>query len=189
MKSLALTLLLLPGAAAPSAGAHVLIEAETFQQHGGWTLDPQFLESMGSPYLLAHGLGRPVLDAKTTVLIPQSGDYRVWVRTMDWVPSHHPGRFQVLIDGQPLEDGKGNPAQFGNQGPGWLWQDGGHLSLAEGPVQLALRDLTGFDGRCDAVYLTTDLDVRPPNQAGPAMTSWRRELRGFPRTPSSAGQF
>ena len=30
------------------------------QDHGGWKLDTQFIETMGSPYLLAHGLGQPV---------------------------------------------------------------------------------------------------------------------------------
>ena len=36
---------------------HMLIEAESFDQAGGWVLDTQFIEIMGSPYLLAHGLG------------------------------------------------------------------------------------------------------------------------------------
>ena len=38
----------------------VLVEAESFSDHGGWKLDTQFIDEMGSPYLLAHGLGRPV---------------------------------------------------------------------------------------------------------------------------------
>lgn len=28
--------------------------------------DTQFMDQMGSPYLLAHGLGKPVADAKTS---------------------------------------------------------------------------------------------------------------------------
>jgi len=35
----------------------ILIEAEEFDDFGGWTLDSQFETEMGSPYLLAHGLG------------------------------------------------------------------------------------------------------------------------------------
>jgi hypothetical protein len=35
----------------------ILIEAESFTGKGGWVVDPQFVEQMGSPYLLAHGLG------------------------------------------------------------------------------------------------------------------------------------
>ena len=38
----------------------MLVEAEAFEDLGGWTLDTQFTFEMGSPYLLAHGLGRPV---------------------------------------------------------------------------------------------------------------------------------
>ena len=43
----------------------VLIEAESFSNTGGWVVDPQFVEQMGSPYHLAHGLGKPVADAVT----------------------------------------------------------------------------------------------------------------------------
>ena len=34
----------------------VLIEAEQFDDWGGWKLDQQFAHSMGSSYLLAHGM-------------------------------------------------------------------------------------------------------------------------------------
>ena len=57
----------------------VLVEAESFEAFGGWKLDTQFIENMGSPYLLAHGLGQPVKDAKTTVTFPEIGEYRVCV--------------------------------------------------------------------------------------------------------------
>ena len=63
----------------------VLVEAESFADHGGWVLDTQFITTMGSPYLLAHGLGRPVQDAVTQVAFPSAGTYRVFVRTKDWV--------------------------------------------------------------------------------------------------------
>jgi hypothetical protein len=41
----------------------LLVEAEGFEEHGGWLLDTQFAELMGSPFLLAHGLGEAVKDA------------------------------------------------------------------------------------------------------------------------------
>ncbi len=89
-----------------AAGVHagtVLVEAESFADLGGWVLDQQFIPEMGSPYLLAHGLGEPVADAKTTVALPAAGEYRVFVRTVDWVAKFgrtgSPGRFQVLVDG------------------------------------------------------------------------------------------
>ena len=100
--------------------AEVLVEAEAFADRGGWVLDPQFMDQMGSPYLLAHGLGKPVANAKTEAEFPAPGSYRLWVRTMDWVPSHHPGRFKVVVAGTEIA------ATFGEQGEGWVWQDGRH---------------------------------------------------------------
>ena len=64
--------------------ATVLVEAEAFNVHGGWTLDAQHMGVMGSPYLLAHGLGDPVENAATEFFASESGDYDVYVRTRNW---------------------------------------------------------------------------------------------------------
>ncbi|KAH9232978.1 hypothetical protein K456DRAFT_1762469 [Colletotrichum gloeosporioides 23] len=79
----------------PQSG--ILLEAEDFHDYGGWILDSQFDSEMGSPYLLAHGNGKPVADA-TTVLSTEKGHYHVWVRAKDWVPGHHPGQFTLTIN-------------------------------------------------------------------------------------------
>ena len=83
-----------------SSADPILIEAESFSNHGGWKLDTQFIEIMGSPYLMAHGLGRPVENASTTVTIPEAGAWHLWVRTKDWVApwgaEGSPGKFQLL---------------------------------------------------------------------------------------------
>ena len=50
----------------------ILIEAESFDLKGGWLVDPQFVEQMGSSYLLAHGLGKPVSDAQTSFKIEKN---------------------------------------------------------------------------------------------------------------------
>ncbi|HYW80365.1 MAG TPA: NADH-dependent oxidoreductase, partial [Thermoguttaceae bacterium] len=75
----------------------ILVESESFAHYGGWVDDSQFMDEMGSPFLLAHGLGRPVADAVTTVEFPAAGEYRVWVRTRDWVAPWNaagaPGKF------------------------------------------------------------------------------------------------
>ena len=62
----------------------ILIEAESFRDLGGWVIDQQFMDFMGSPFLLAHGMGIPVKDATTKVIFPDTGVYKVWVRTRDW---------------------------------------------------------------------------------------------------------
>ena len=40
------------------------IDAEDFDDYGGWQMDNQFVHLMGSPYLMATGVGKPVEDAK-----------------------------------------------------------------------------------------------------------------------------
>jgi hypothetical protein len=151
------TLLLLAFAIASAyAEGVVWVEAEQFDHYGGWVNDTQFIDQMGSPYLLANGIGTPAEDAKTTVSVPAAGAYRLWVRTKDWMPEHHPGQFQVLLGDRVVEP------TFGRSGrPGWRWEDGGVHELA-GEVEVRLHDLSGYYGRCDAILLTTDLDYRPP---------------------------
>lgn len=145
----------LPGVSASGANT-VWIETERFGDHGGWTNDAQFIDQMGSPYLLAVGLGTPVEDAVATVTLPRSGSYRLWARTKDWMPEHHPGRFQILLDGKPTKP------TFGESGEsGWQWEDGGVHPLGD-KVELRLHDLTGYYGRCDAIVLTDKLDWTPP---------------------------
>jgi hypothetical protein len=163
----------------PTRAEGVLVEAESFAEHGGWSLDTQFIRNMGSPYLLAHGLGKPVQNARTEVELPATGEYRVYVRTKDWVArwgaSGQPGRFQLLVDGQPLEQ------TLGTEGADWHWQLAGSFRAADRKVKVELADLTGFDGRCDALYFTQG-DQPPPNSSG-ILPEWRRERLGLPASP------
>lgn len=146
----------------PASATTVLVETESFADHGGWGLDTRFITEMGSPYLIAHGLGKPVADATTKVAIPAAGTYRVFVRTKDWVARRNapgtPGTFQVLVNGKALSE------TFGTKGAAWGWHDGGTVTLPAGEATVALHDLTGFDGRCDCIVLTTD-SAPPPNDS------------------------
>ena len=162
--------------------AEILVEAESFPELGGWKLDTQFITEMGSPYLLAHGLGSPVKDATTTLQVKEAGTYRLFVRTKDWVARWkapgQPGRFQVLING------KAAPNTFGTEGANWHWQDGGKVTLPADEVTLALHDLTGFNGRCDALYFTTgeepptnDSAILPTVRVGENWTGCRSHLK------------
>ena len=54
----------------------LFIECESFEDKGGWVVDPQFVEQVGSPYLMAHGMGVPVENASTTVEFPSAGTYQ-----------------------------------------------------------------------------------------------------------------
>ena len=163
----------------------VLVETESFPEKGGWVVDQQFMDQMGSPYLLAHGLGEPVPDASGEVELPEAGTYRVWVRTRDWVAPWNapgaPGRFQLLIDGKPLK------ATFGTEGDPWHWQDGGKVTVGKS-AEIVLHDLTGFDGRCDAILFCKDLSFQPPDD-GEELAGMRSKLLGWDREPQNAGEF
>ncbi|MCL2743406.1 MAG: FAD-dependent oxidoreductase [Planctomycetaceae bacterium] len=140
----------------------VWLEAEGFQELGGWVIDQQSFNQMGSAYIMAHGMGVPVADATTECEIPEKGFWNVWVRTRDWTAPWKrgtpAGRFQLIIGGKTL------PTALGNNGAEWAWQRAGTIELEKGTTAAALHDLTGFNGRCDAIYLTTDADAVPTNE-------------------------
>ncbi len=147
----------------------ILIEAESFNDLGGWVIDQQSMDQMGSPFLLAHGLGVPVPEASTEVQFPQTGVYHVWVRTRDWagpwkqpdIPEAlrakgYPGKFQIRIADTTLKP------IFGTENADWHWQDGGSVEISSQKVRVSLVDLTGFDGRCDAILFCKDASFLPP---------------------------
>jgi hypothetical protein len=188
MKSLASHLAVVSGMALlawPSlAATNLLVEAEGFAVKGGWVVDPQFVQQMGSPFLLAHGGGKPVADASTSVAFPEPGPYRVWVRTRNWVApdTDAPGQFKLRVDGVELAP------VFGTQSGTWQWQDGGTVQVAGTNVQVALHDLTGFDGRCDAIAFIKGSDVPPPDD-GPSLAAWRASVSGEPTDPPQTNSF
>lgn len=163
----------------------LFLEAEGFENRGGWELDQQSMDHMGSPYLLAHGLGIAVKDATTQAKFPSSGTYRVWVRTKDWVApwkaAGAPGKFQLLIDQKPLAE------TFGTKSADWHWHDGGTVEVGK-EANLALHDLTGFEGRCEAILFCKDHDFKPSNDITKLKT-FRRTLLGLPTTPADGGSF
>jgi hypothetical protein len=171
--------------------ATVFVEAESFADHGGWTLDTQFIEVMGSPYLLAHGLGKPVKDAETKVIFPQAGRYRVFARTKDWVAQWKapgaPGKFQLIVDNQL------HPHVFGTTNAEWNWESGGVLEIASaGEHTIGLRDLTGFDGRCDALFFSSVGADRAGVQTtalAPETRQERKKLAGLPEHPPETEPF
>lgn len=161
----------------------VLVETESFENKGGWVVDQQFIPSMGSPYLLAHGMGEPVENASTTVTFPENGRYWFWVRTKDWVPDHPdtPGTFKIIFDGDEY------PETFGVN-EGWQWVQSGRIKVGNSKqVKIELKDLTGFEGRCDAIYFSKDKSDFPPVELE-EMTTWRKEKLGI-APPENAGDF
>lgn len=164
----------------------ILVEAEAFQQTGGWMVDQQFMDIMGSPYLIAHGMGVPVADATTVVRIAKKGRYQVYARTFNWTSCWNskegPGAFRISVGGTEL------PHVLGTKGSAWEWQYAGSIDLGKGETTLTLKDMSGFDGRCDAVYLTTQQNPVLPCSME-ELDQFRRELGTLPKSPSDGGQY
>jgi len=157
------------------AESGVLLEAAAFSDLGGWKLDTQHYQQMGGCYLLAHGMGQPVRNAKTTVNFPESGKWHVWVRTRNWCVGDWkaPGRFQVLINGTPIE------REFGASNEAWSWEQGGAVTISSsGKATVELSDLTGFDGRCDAIFFSKDASPNLPNENLVELAAWKDRLGG-----------
>lgn len=188
----------------------VMALATRFNDKGDWTLEQQFVLQMGSSYLMAHGLGMPLAkDAKTEINIPEDGDYRLWVRTKNWTAfwseGKTPGIFQVLVDG------KADPSEFGigkmpldvkagidfpddidtsrearAERAQWYWQKGETYHLTKGSHSIALHDLMGLDGRCDAIILTSTDEV--PGDSLEDYRALREALLG-PGKPEDKGNY
>lgn len=179
-------LLLLLLSCFPIKSAELFIEAESFGNKGGWSVDQQFMDLMGSPYLLAHGLGTPVEDAVAEVSFPEKGIYHAYVRTYNWTSpwknGEGPGKFNLVVGG------KSTSVLLGTEGSGWMWQYAGKIKVPELETTVGLHDLTGFDGRCDAIYFTTDFSQIPPSEMD-ALDAFRREKLCLPELAPIAGEY
>ena len=164
----------------------VFIDVESFADKGGWKVDQQFMDVMGSPYLLAHGAGLPVDDASQQVDLPGRGEWHVFARTFNWVSPWYdgegPGKFKIVVNGETLSETLGG---YGNE---WMWQYAGSFNAASRKVELSLKDLTGFDGRSDAIYITRDRNALLPSSTED-MTALRcRMIRNYD-VPSDKGEY
>ncbi len=171
----------------------VMVLATTFADKGDWIIEQQFVLQMGSSYLLAHGIGTPLeKDAVTTVEVPVEGDYHLLVRTKNWTAfwseGKTPGIFSVKVDGvaDAAEFGTGCEGATRSERAAWYWQQGGTWHLTAGTHTLALHDLTGFDGRCDALILTTSDEV--PDRFLETYCALRESLLG-PNEPVDKGTY
>ncbi|MDO6604545.1 FAD-dependent oxidoreductase [Arenibacter palladensis] len=156
---------------------NLLVEAESFENSGGWVVDPQFVEQMGSPYLMAHGMGEIVKNATTKVSFDKPGQYHIWVRTMNWAPGdwEAPGRFKLKVANEVLEKTLG-------QRSGWGWEYVGLAKIDKAKkVPLELIDLTGFNGRCDAIYFSTTKEEPPASPK--KLAEWRKTVKSETNGP------
>lgn len=166
--------------------ANLFIEAESFAKKGGWVVDQQFMDLMGSSYLMAHGMGEPVEDAQTEVTFPEKGTYYVYVRTYNWTSpwkdGEGPGKFSLYVGNKKLA------SPLGCEGNTWMWQAAGKVTIKDVNTELRLHDLTGFNGRCDAIYFTTEEGAVPPSDVT-ALEKFRRKKLNLPAEAPLAGEY
>ncbi|MBJ6366996.1 FAD-dependent oxidoreductase [Snuella sp. CAU 1569] len=126
---------------------------------------------MGSPYLMAHGMGIPVTNASTRIAFNEKGMYHVWARTKNWVPGNWdaPGQFKIIVNGKALKKTLGVTT-------GWSWEYAGKVKIKSNDVDIQLSDLTGFNGRCDALYFSTSKKI--PSDAETNLDAWRKAKLG-----------
>ena len=163
---------------------NLLVEAESFDKKGGWLVDQQFMDLMGSPYLMAHGTGKRVADASKSIELPEMGKYKVFVRTYNWTSpwskKEGAGQFKIKVDNEIL------PNVVGATGDKWEWQVAGEFDAKSKNVLIALSDLTGFNGRCDAIYFTKD-GTTPTNDLA-KLEAFRKDMLGIKKA-KSAGKY
>lgn len=186
MKVLRWMIIVMIGIVQTMQAAGLWVEAESFGNKGGWVVDQQFTEQMGSSYLMAHGMGIPVKDASAEIKFREKGTYYVYVRTFNWTSPWSkgpgPGKFGLSVNGKTLSSG------LGTVGDCWMWQPAGTVQISELDATIALHDLTGFNGRCDAIYFTTQKGDVPPSESV-ALYAFRQQMLRLPQTPRKAGQY
>jgi hypothetical protein len=137
---------------------------------------------MGSSYVLAHGMGIPVVNAKTQANFKENGNYKVWVRTKNWVPGEWeaPGKFQIKVNERVLENTLGLRS-------GWGWEFAGTVEINNKKNTVELEDLTGFNGRCDAIYFTTSNNEPPSSMK--KLAAWRNTVVMEPLAPTLSKKY
>lgn len=169
----------------PAFPESLLVEAESFTNKGGWVVDQQFMDQMGSSYLMAHGMGKPVADAESMVHFPGKGTYAAYVRTYNWTSpwfqGEGPGKFKLLVNDKECG------STLGDTGSEWHWQYAGIVEIEEKDNKISLHDLTGFNGRVDAIYFTRKGKCPPDDKE--ELTRFRKKCLGLPVEPISAGNF
>lgn len=152
----------------------IWLDTIDFKEKGGWKDETQFVRSVGQPYLIANDIpGEPVADAVTDFYLESSGCFRFYVRTKNWKYPYEPGKFKILVDGEPLSNICGKMPSHK-----WYWEIAGDVELAAGEHTVALHDLTGWLTRCAAVIITDDMDFVPSPEMN-RLLEQRSEIKGI----------
>jgi len=128
-------------------------------------------------------MGEVVRNASTKVKLKETGDYHIWARTVNWAPGkwEAPGRFKLKVNDSIL------PKELGTHS-GWGWEYVGKTLVSDSKnVHLELIDVTGFNGRCDAIYFSVD-NTKPPSSSE-KLAVWRKTILAEPNMPKETKDY
>ncbi len=102
-------------------------------------------------------------DAVATLENVTAGTYRIWIRSKQFpitTDRDTSWKFQAKVNGTALS------ATFGGGGKNlsggtYVWEDGGTVTLNSGTNTISLVDPWCDYAKCDAVFITADLDMTP----------------------------
>src|SRR5690606_563514 len=104
------------------------------------------------------------------------------VRTKNWAPGEWeaPGQFVLKVNGRALDNTLGLTA-------GWSWEYAGEAHITSKTIKLELVDLTGFNGRADAIYFST-VDEAPPRGLK-ELAEWRTTVSNEASVPAQIEEY
>ncbi len=80
-------------------------------------------------------------------------------------------------------------SHFGANGSSaWQWINGGRIEMHAGENKVRLKDLTGFDGRVDALLFTDSDSYQPPDELT-QLNKLRRKCLNLPDSAPDAGKY
>ena len=161
----------------------IWIDAVDFDCYGGFIAETQFIREMGQPYLLANGVGSPIVPASVSFSVRDGGMYRFFIRTKNWCSEHSPDGLILAVDGKRA---KHICSQMNVRD--WYFEIGGDFLLSKGTHKLTVSDTTGWFGRFSAVVITNDYDFMPSRELS-ILKRQRAEIKGEPYGETDLGSY
>ena len=161
----------------------IWLDATDFSERGGFVLETQFVCEMGQAYLMADGVGEPVMPASVKFTVNEGGKYRFFARVKNWCVEHRPDGIILEVDG--VRSGHTCAMMHVN---GWYFEVGGDFELSCGEHTLSVYDTSGWFGRFAAVVITNNYDFYPSRELS-MMKKQRREIKNVPDKVTDMGRY
>ena len=148
----------------PETSDSYFIHPSGFKEMGSWTIvdDSAAYGGMALIGSTVQVAGRGS-DAEATLENVEAGSYRIWIHGRELPntpPQPNAWQFKAKVNGTLLD------TVFGGGGKNmsaisFVWEDGGIVELNEGENVISLVDAWCDYAKCDAVFITKDVDLNP----------------------------